>query len=297
MKIIPILMLFLISCGDELAATMDTDETNSGYDGYISRSSDNDDNETSDIIRISNWKLNEKVLNSDFVVSSEYCISWDFEPVKYISIPSNGRFILSNGSTEEIFLYGYIYNCSDDLKTYKLYFEEKDTKRKFLISVVQRVDSEEESETGSSSTNTASNYPSTRYSPTPTPTPTAKSTPTPTSATVVFSLFKGFIKWTKYCREGTGTYCRGECRIDDRTTRDTWESEIKFTKFAEVQSYYQCTLTLVGGKYYCDIANSRDPFKNCRLDEYTYGCYVNGSTYETTYVKGGYCYGYVRGFN
>jgi len=287
------------SCGDvtQLADEQDSQYNWQRYENKEDSINSGEIEALRAITRKSNWLLNEKRLADDNAVSTDYCISWDFEPPTYISISTYGQMVLLYENKEDRQTYGYLSDCSDNLIEYKLYFEEKSNRKRHLISTVTRVTDSEPEESLSPQAASKTYQPASSATPTWTPQPTPRPTAAPTSARVVFSLYSGTMRYKKSCTYDTRSMgerlCLGSCSKFDFLTKEIWERELKFKYFAEVQAKYGCTLTLVGGKYLCDIVNSSNPFSTCTFSfsNYEQSCIERRSFNDRgTEYKNIYCY-------
>jgi hypothetical protein len=214
----------------------------------------------SDLLIKTNWEVLDNTNWTDNSPTTEFCISWKFVHPNSFKVSSVGSFLLMKGLVEQKEDDSYIYDCSNDLKTYKLYLVEKTSGAKSLISTITRV------------AKITNNYPTTAsssWTPTPTPTPvpvwTPTPTPAPTSAKVVFSVYQGGLTYTRNKQySGSGIY-----QTNTNTCTPSYpdivtvEKTYQIADLAKVQSKFACTLSLIGGKYYCDVVGSYRPYSTC----------------------------------
>lgn len=176
-RIIALSGIALAGCGD---ATLDGETQNIGYDQTEIVSSKQPPNEwskiekietkvtsnlkLSDILLKENWEVLDTTAWIDGMTTTEYCISWKFLHPKSFMTKQVGSFTLKKGSVEQQENDSYIYDCSRELITYKLYFTDNESDKKHLISTITRI-----SQASASTTRPASDQ-------TPTPTSTPNST-------------------------------------------------------------------------------------------------------------------------
>jgi hypothetical protein len=90
------------------------------------------------VLQTANWDLEGQPLSNAKAATEETCIAWQFNHIDNFRVNELGVFILKKGLDETIELYSSVQDCSTFLGTLQLYFEQKNTRQRYLISSIER---------------------------------------------------------------------------------------------------------------------------------------------------------------
>jgi hypothetical protein len=197
-----------------------------------------------DILNTKYWLLNDRPLGETFETSTSYCISWDFVHEKDYEASFLGKFILKTDGKETSHENGtYFADCSEKSVPVQLYFQDKNTYQRYLISSVSRDYGSISADVNSTSSAAATPMPA----------------PTPVGENVYFTYYTGEQRYVQRSSSST-SWCEEQSKT---LSSETVLKVVDPAGMGSLETFYGCVLEKIGNYFYCDMRTPANPYSTC----------------------------------